>query len=81
MAGSLTWLGHAAFRLDTENYPDSANAWDSLGEGLERAGRLAAAADAYGKALALAETAKDPRLETFRSHAQRLADRMKTGAK
>lgn len=71
----------AAFRFDTEQYPDSANAWDSLGEGLERAGRLEEAAGAYRKALALAEAAHDSALETFRGHARRLADRMKTGAK
>jgi predicted alpha/beta superfamily hydrolase len=66
----------AAFRFNTEQYPQSANAWDSLGEGLERAGRLAEAAVAYRQAVTLGEAAHDPALETFRGHAQRLAGRI-----
>jgi predicted alpha/beta superfamily hydrolase len=71
----------AAFRFDTEQYPQSANAWDSLGEGLERAGRLEEAAGAYRKAVSLAEAAHDPALEIFQRHGQRLADRIKTSGK
>lgn len=70
-----------AFRFNTEQYPQSANAWDSLGEGLERAGRLNEAAAAYRKAIAFAEAAHDPGLETFRGHAQRLSNRAKAVAK
>jgi uncharacterized protein len=69
----------AAFRFETEQYPQSANAWDSLGEGLERAGRLDEAAAAYGKAVALAEAARAPGLASFRAHAQRVEDRVKAG--
>ncbi|HEY5946836.1 MAG TPA: prolyl oligopeptidase family serine peptidase [Kofleriaceae bacterium] len=43
----------AAFELNVELYPKSANAWDSLGEGYETAGRKADAARAYAKAFAL----------------------------
>lgn len=42
-----------AFRLATALYPDSANAWDSLAEGCERAGDLPGAIDHYRRSLAL----------------------------
>jgi len=44
------------FRLNTAAYPGSANAFDSLGEGYERAGRRAEAAASYRRALALDPT-------------------------
>jgi dienelactone hydrolase len=43
----------AAFELNVELYPKSANAWDSLGEGYELAGRKADAARAKQKAAEL----------------------------
>jgi len=43
----------ALMRLNTELSPDSANAWDSLGEGLLSQGDTAAARAAYRRALAL----------------------------
>jgi tetratricopeptide (TPR) repeat protein len=43
----------AVFRLTTERYPKSPNAWDSLSEGLERTGAKKDAVDAARKALAL----------------------------
>ena len=43
----------ALFRLITEAYPASANAWDSLGEGLETLGEIDAAIRSYEKSLAL----------------------------
>jgi predicted alpha/beta superfamily hydrolase len=70
-----------AFRFNTEQYPRSANAWDSLGEALERTNKLEEAAEAYRKAIALGEATHASGLDIFRGHAQRLADRMKTGAK
>lgn len=39
------------FRLNTEEYPDSWNAWDSLGEGCETAGDTANAIKYYRKSL------------------------------
>lgn len=41
------------FRLNTDYYPQSANAWDSLGEGYRVRGDAAAAIAAYQKSLAL----------------------------
>lgn len=65
----------AVFRVNTQDYPQSANAWDSLGEGLERAGHVDEALASYRRAVALAEANHDERLETFRTHAARLANR------
>jgi uncharacterized protein len=70
----------AAFRFSTEQYPRSANGWDSLGEGLERAGKLEAAAAAYRTAIGLAEASHDQGLDTFRGHAQRVADRIESAS-
>jgi dienelactone hydrolase len=41
------------FQLVAEIYPQSSNAWDSLGEGYEAAARKADATNAYAKAVAL----------------------------
>jgi tetratricopeptide (TPR) repeat protein len=41
------------FRAMTASYPESANAWDSLGEGLAAAGRREEAVKAYAKSLEL----------------------------
>lgn len=41
------------FRLVVEAYPESANAWDSYGEGLWRVGRTAEAVEAYERAVRL----------------------------
>ncbi len=47
------------FKVNTELYPDSANAFDSLGEALANAGRRDEAIKAYEKALSI-----DPRFQT-----------------
>jgi cytochrome c-type biogenesis protein CcmH/NrfG len=53
--------GVAIFRLNVEQYPESANAWDSLGEGYLAAGDRALAEEAYAKSLEL-----DPENENAR---------------
>jgi len=53
---------------NVRNYPDSPNAYDSLGEGLEAAGRLDDALAKYEEAIKRAEADKDPLLDTFRAH-------------
>jgi tetratricopeptide (TPR) repeat protein len=55
-------------QTNARNYPDSANAYDSLGEGLEAAGRLDDALAKYEEAIRRAEVAKDPLLEAFQQH-------------
>lgn len=61
----------ALFELNTKNYPISANVWDSLGDGLEAAGRQDEARTAVAKAVELGEKNKDPLLAAFREHLQR----------
>lgn len=51
----------AIFQLNVEQYPESANAWDSLGEAYLAAGDRARAEEAYGKSLEL-----DPENENAR---------------
>lgn len=58
------------FRINSEMYPDSANAWDSLGEAQMKAGHTQQAIECYEKSLAL-----DPKndnaarmLEELRTH-------------
>ena len=43
----------AVFRLNAEQFPESGNVWDSLGEGLLAAGQREEAIDAYEKSLEL----------------------------
>lgn len=43
----------ALFQLNTNNYPDSANAFDSLGEAYLAAGKKELAIESYNKALAI----------------------------
>jgi tetratricopeptide (TPR) repeat protein len=62
----------AAFRYNTELYPDSANVWDSLGDALEGSGRRDEALVSCRKAVALAEASGDPNLEALRKHVARL---------
>jgi predicted alpha/beta superfamily hydrolase len=65
-------LAVAAFRFNTEQHPQSATAWDSLAEGLERRGEVAEALASYRKAVALEEAQQLPNVEAFRSHLSRL---------
>ncbi len=51
--GGETRSAVAIFRLDTELYPQSWNAWDSLGEVYADTGDRALAVDAYRKSLGL----------------------------
>jgi hypothetical protein len=72
LQASRSELAVAAFRFNTEQHPQSANAWDSLGEGLERRGEVTEALAAYRKAVALAEAQQLPNVEAFRKHLVRL---------
>lgn len=53
----------AAFRVNTERYPESANTYDSLGDGYAEAGDLANARRSYARAVELARKHGHPVLE------------------
>ena len=67
----------AAFGFYAETYPQIADAWDSLADGLEGAGKLEEALAARRKALAVAKAAHDPGLKTYRDRIARLTAQMK----
>ena len=69
----------AIFEMNAKNYPESANVWDSLGDGLEAAGRLDDAKTAVLKAVALGGKNKDPLLPAFREHLDKLNVRLEGG--
>jgi len=61
----------AVFERYVELYPQSANAYDSLGEGLEAAGKFEAAAQNFQKAIAVAAK-DDESLPQFKEHLERV---------
>jgi hypothetical protein len=68
----------AAFRLNTENFPRAANVWDSLGEALEKAGKLDGALASYQKAVSVGEANGDTRVQNFRKNVSRLSELMRS---
>ncbi|MCP5070920.1 MAG: serine hydrolase [bacterium] len=64
----------AVFEFNVEANPEVPNAYDSLGEAYERAGKLEMAGANYAKALALAEAQGDDNLELFRSNLERVTE-------
>jgi len=67
----------AAFKINIERYPNSANVYDSLGEAYERGGRLDLATPLYEKAQALGKQNNDPNAALFRANYERAADKLK----
>jgi predicted alpha/beta superfamily hydrolase len=67
-----------SFNFYVETYPQTPDAWDSLADGLERAGKLQEALTARRKALAVAEAAHSSEITTYRDRIARLAERLKT---
>ena len=63
----------AAFERYAQLYPESANAYDSLGEGLEAAGKLEGAAQNFKKAIELGMKSNDESLPQFQQHLERVA--------
>lgn len=67
----------AIFRSNTELYPNSANVFDSYGEGLATIGENEKAIAAYQEAVKLAEEHKDPNLELFRNNLKKVSNNHK----
>lgn len=61
-----------AFNYNVELYPTSPNAYDSLGECLEKKGDIEGARKNFEKAVAIAEKSNNPRLESFKKNLQRI---------
>ncbi|MGO9065318.1 MAG: alpha/beta hydrolase-fold protein [Myxococcaceae bacterium] len=73
-------LGEALelFRYNVAAYPESANAQESLGLALARAGQLDAARECYRQAVELAEKSGDPQLAPLRARLDALDERLQT---
>jgi uncharacterized protein len=67
----------AAFKLNVERYPASANVYDSLGEAYERAGRLELARASYEKAHALGRQTNDPNVSIYKTNLDRVVAQAK----
>jgi hypothetical protein len=67
----------AAFQRNVELYPASANTYDSLGEGLEAAGKYEAATQNFQKAVEIGTKTNDGGLVQFKQHLERAAAEMK----
>ncbi|HYH84531.1 MAG TPA: alpha/beta hydrolase-fold protein [Pyrinomonadaceae bacterium] len=67
----------AAFKLNVERYPGSANVYDSLGEAYERAGQLELARTNYEKAHALGQQTNDPNVSIYKTNLDRVAAQAK----
>lgn len=63
----------AAFKLNVERYPGSANVYDSLAEAYERGGKLDLALANYEKAYALGVQTNDPNTNVFKTNRDRVA--------
>jgi len=69
----------AAFKLNVERYPGSANVYDSLGEAYERAGRFELALTNYEKAHTVGRQTNDPNVNIYKTNLDRVAARAKQG--
>jgi predicted alpha/beta superfamily hydrolase len=70
----------AVFQRNVELYPASANVYDSLGEGLEAAGRYDAARQNFQKAIEVATATNDGNLAEFQRHLERIATETKSAS-
>jgi cytochrome c-type biogenesis protein CcmH/NrfG len=69
------------YNSNLQIYPESAAAWDSLGEALDSTGNMEEALASYRKAVSLAEAKGDPNVESYRKHVARLAGAPKPDGK
>jgi len=62
----------AAFKTNVENYPNSPNVYDSLGEACETSGDLAAARENYERAATLGKAGGDPNTNIYEQNLARV---------
>jgi tetratricopeptide (TPR) repeat protein len=67
----------AVFQKNVELYPESANTYDSLGEGLETASKFDTAKLNFQKAIELAKKNNDGLLPEFQRHLERVTAEIK----
>ena len=70
----------AVLKRNVELYPNSANVYDSLGEGYENAGKLDAATQQFQKAIEVGTKTNDPNLESYKGHLKRVTAEMKAAS-
>jgi uncharacterized protein len=70
----------AAFQRNVELYPDSANTYDSLADGLEAKGDSALALQNVQKAVEIGTRSHDPQLPEYKKHLERLTGAGKSSA-
>ena len=70
----------AVFQQNVQLYPGSANVYDSLGEGLEAAGKYEAASQNFQKAIEMATATNDSSLPEFRKHLERVTAEAKSAS-
>ena len=69
----------AVFRANVERYPASANVYDSLGEGLEAAGKLEEARDLYERAHKMGQEVDDPNTPFYLGHLEAVTAKIAAG--
>lgn len=69
----------AAFKLNVERYPGSANVYDSLGEAYERTGRPELARANYEKAYTIGQQVNDPNTRVYKANLDRVTAQAKQG--
>jgi hypothetical protein len=67
----------AVFKSNVENYPNSANVYDSLGEAYENSGQLELSRVNYEKAYTLGKDRNDPNAAVFKANFDRVSARTK----
>jgi len=72
MAHGLLEKAIAVFKYNVELYPNSANVYDSLGEGLETNNQFEMALKNYQKAVKLGKATLDPNTRFFQEHIERV---------
>ncbi len=64
------------FQLNTKKYPNSANVYDSLGEGYEAMGEFVKARENYAIAVEKGEQSGDPNLPIYRQHLKNMQEQL-----
>lgn len=64
------------FKLNVKKYPNSANVYDSLGEGYEAMGEFELARENYALAVEKGEIIADPNLPIYKQHLENMQDKL-----